>query len=554
LLIVLMRREQPGRVLRAAALPALVVGLILALFYIPFVLDSRFARTADDIFGNRIGSRFPYNNLADFFLRTTIYSSTYYLLLLMGVTVAALARIYRRHWPAWAAWTATALVIAGLAAGIWQGGGWLIINGVDHTWLFYALAVGVVWFLPRVSVEERTVWLWFGVAMVLSLFFVAKPNSHVYGFFSPWALIVGATLAQGWVALRRRLGIGWARAVVLPVAAALVLLFGNYAYWTFVSSNVEVLRTWAANRLPGYWTPYGVPESHSLFGFPFQNGWKALGVLYAQGVLDAPFDTNETSRVADWYSRGAAYCPPDGEYYVAAPSLQPNREAEFQTLLADLRNGGYVEVSQIQVNGEAKLRIFQRTEAVPNGGQGPIRIFDAADYASTFDETLAGPWFAKNGQVSGQTPQHTASYRLGDSVRLVGYSLDREQVAPGGRLAVQLFWEVLAPASFQHKVTAQLIDLDDLHKVAQRDSEPACAKLEEDEWRAGDVLLDRYYLPIAPDARPGDYTLLVGMYDAESQVRLTAYDAAGQPFGDALPLHTIEVMAGRQPSDEDGTP
>jgi hypothetical protein len=119
---------------------------------------------------------------------------------------------------------------------------------------------------------------------------------------------------------------------------------------------------------------------------------------------------------------------------------------------------------------------------------------------------------------------------------------------------VQLFWEVLTPASFQHKVTAQLIDLGDLHKVSQRDSEPACAKLEDDEWRAGDVLLDRYYLPIAPDARPGLYTLLVGMYDAESQVRLTAYDATGQPFGDALPLHTIEVLAGQPPAGENSAP
>ena len=49
------------------ALPAVVLVVILALFYVPFVLDVRFGRTYEDIVGNRIGSGFPYNNLADFF-------------------------------------------------------------------------------------------------------------------------------------------------------------------------------------------------------------------------------------------------------------------------------------------------------------------------------------------------------------------------------------------------------------------------------------------------------------------------------------------------------
>jgi hypothetical protein len=134
-------------------------------------------------------------------------------------------------------------------------------------------------------------------------------------------------------------------------------------------------------------------------------------------------------------------------------------------------------------------------------------------------------------------------YRLGDAIRLVGYSLEREQVALGDRLQFTLFWEALAPPGRALKVTVQLIDLTDLHKVAQRDGEPGCTRAPTGEWRSGDLIFDRYHLPIAPDARPGAYTLLVGMYDAETHDRLPAFDAAGQPIGDALTLHTVEVRA-----------
>ncbi len=56
---------------------------MLAVFYVPFVLNPSFRITYAYITVNRIGSTFPYNNLVDVFERTTLYSSVYYVALLV---------------------------------------------------------------------------------------------------------------------------------------------------------------------------------------------------------------------------------------------------------------------------------------------------------------------------------------------------------------------------------------------------------------------------------------------------------------------------------------
>ena len=538
LLWMLARRTSWSALGQALALPALVTAAILAAFYVPFVLDARFARTADDLLGNRIGSRFPYNNLTDFFDRTVIYDSAYAVLFLTAATVAAQAVTLRRSWSRAVVIAITGLTVAGLALCFLVDPGWLQL-GRDQTWLFFALAVAAVLLAPRTTPAERTAWLWFGAPMVLSLFFVAKPNSHVYGFFMGWALVVGSVAAAAWRALAARLGAHGAARIALPVTAALTLLFAVHAYWYFTQTRVEALRAWSTHHLPGYWTPYALPDRHSLFGFPYRNGWKAIGALYADGTLTAPFDTNETDRVADWYSRGVGYCPPDAAYYVVAPPLLESSQAETDALIAELTGRGFAEYGTVTVNGAPRLRLYTTLPV-----DGPPRAFDAAAYAPVFD-ALTDPRFAKNGPVVGLDPAVATDYRLGEAIRLVGYTVTGDPVAPGDTLPISLFWQRAAgsaPIEQEYKVFTQVIDLGDLHKVAQRDGEPACTEFDTDEWRAGETVLDRYTLTVAVDARPGDYTLLVGMYDAE-QARLPVLAADGALLGDAMPLTTIRVVA-----------
>ena len=52
-------------------------GALLGAFYVPYVLNPRFAATYNYLTDRRIGGSPPYNNLLDVFLRTTLYSTTY---------------------------------------------------------------------------------------------------------------------------------------------------------------------------------------------------------------------------------------------------------------------------------------------------------------------------------------------------------------------------------------------------------------------------------------------------------------------------------------------
>lgn len=527
--------------LRAAISPLLVTVALLLAFYVPFVLDANWQATADNLFGKRIGSEFPYNNLADFFLRATIYDSAYQILFLIAGTLVAQALVLWRNWPRWAAWIAIILSSAGLAL-TFARPEWLRVGETDFAWLFFTLAVASVVLTPGLRHEERAIWLWFGVPMLASLFAVAEPNTHVYTFFMGWVLVTGGAVESGWEWLRKRVGLPMARPLALGIASILLIIFGNYTFWFFTYSRVEILRTWSENRLWGYWTPYDLPNRDSIFGFPFKNGWKVIGALYADGTLDAPFDTYESGRIADWYARGPYICPPDANYYIVPSKLQPNEQVEEQAKLDELAALNYQEWGNVTVNGEPRLRIFSRDPV-----QGAPRVYDEADYAPIFDNTLSSPYFLKAGPALLVEPATRVDYRLGESIWLKGYSLPQTQVAAGDKVPLELYWQTTAYQTEGHgagdKRFVQIINLDTLHKIAQRDSEPGCTKYEMEDWRPGDLNYDPATLTIAPDAPPGTYSVIVGLYDDETEERYPVFAADGAPLGDFVPLTTIEVGA-----------
>jgi 4-amino-4-deoxy-L-arabinose transferase-like glycosyltransferase len=241
----LWRRSVSLKKLALALAAPLVVGLVVAgAFYLPYFLHPAFTAAYAYVFGYRMGGgSFPHNNLLDFFQRSSLYSSSYYLLALILITFGYLLAIYRRHLPR----AIVAVIGAGLAAGLaytFSTPSWLRLADNDHIWLLFGLPIVAVWLLPRVSLEERLVFLWFGALMIFSLFVVARPNSHVYTFFIPWALLAGggAQLVYGFI--KGRWGATPANALAGATVVFLALLFGNYVYRLFVYNQVEVLRTW----------------------------------------------------------------------------------------------------------------------------------------------------------------------------------------------------------------------------------------------------------------------------------------------------------------------
>jgi hypothetical protein len=68
--------------------------------------------------------------------------------------------------------------------------------------------------------------------------------------------------------------------------------------------------------------------------------------------------------------------------------------------------------------------------------------------------------------------------------------------------------------------------------AAQVDSQPDDGKNPTWSWISGETVVDPVHLTVAADARPGVYSLRVGLYDPETGVRVPLRDSAGAPLPD----------------------
>ncbi|MFN8487928.1 MAG: glycosyltransferase family 39 protein [Caldilineaceae bacterium] len=536
----LWRRAVPWRqLLRKLTLPVLLGAVLLAGFYAPFVLKPSFNETYGYLVGHRLGAGNIYNNLVDFFNRTTVYSSSYYVLTLIGLTVIGLLQRFAGSLTGGWRWLAGGLVLAGLALTFWSPT-WLKIGKQDGVWLFFVTLFVTVCLLPHLPQEERLVWLWFGAPLLFNLFFTAIPNTHVYTAFMGWALFAGLVLERGWQTLVNHWSARTAVWLAAPVALGATLLFGAYEYWCFVYHGVEVLRTWPVNRPKGYWVPYTMPTNVAIFGFPLNTGWKVVGDLYANGVLKGNYDTNVTETVATWYTRGANACGRDAPYYVLANRVEPGRAASTQKLREQLQSDHELW-GTVVVNGQPGLEIYKlgKTRSAP-------RQFPLEPYAEHFDQTLAGPTLHQDGPVSQATIQHTLNLRLGNAIWLKGYTLDKTTARPGEAVPLTLYWQATQPVDTNYSVFVQIIDLKDFHRAGQQDGQPGCAANPTKSWLPGDVIADHYSIPIGAEARTGEYSLITGMY--VDDVRLPVHTAAGQARGNQIELSKLEVDEGKEDS------
>jgi hypothetical protein len=131
--------------------------------------------------------------------------------------------------------------------------------------------------------------------------------------------------------------------------------------------------------------------------------------------------------------------------------------------------------------------------------------------------------------------------RFGDQITLTGYTLASEQATPGEILQLALFWQTAAALDARYKVFLHLVD-EQGAIVAQRDSEPGGGLALTTTWEPGALITDNHGVLLPADTPPGDYQLLLGLYDVnDPDRRLPVFDAGGAPLGDSLLLATISV-------------
>ncbi len=138
-------------------------------------------------------------------------------------------------------------------------------------------------------------------------------------------------------------------------------------------------------------------------------------------------------------------------------------------------------------------------------------------------------------------------YRLGESIRLVGYDLPRATLKAGETFELTLYWQTQSAIPVRYKVFTHL--LGEVYNAntgnfiwGQQDNEPGGGQALTTLWAPSAIIEDAYRIQVDPAAPIGTYTLEIGMYGMVELTRLPVSDGKGQPLGDAIVLTTVEVQ------------
>jgi 4-amino-4-deoxy-L-arabinose transferase-like glycosyltransferase len=283
---------------------ALITGLLmLAIFYIPYLLSPSFNSTLNYLVGIRLG---------------------------LGSGEAQLG---------------------------WGGGpAWQMSTFYNSTWYVLGLlllgAVGL-FKLARQKSQFAAV-LYFAVPTLFYILLVRDPRTHVYVIFPGATILAGLGAIEIWDSVQRA-GNRGIISFSIAISAIWLVISLLYPILMFVDVTPERQRNWATSRpLPTlYLTTWQVPPKFGLFGFPHQAGWRvAMDVIGQDGL---PYASNEEEEITNWYMAQSprTHCPDFQTFLVSADaqdSIPYNQKWLKETHLQN----------RILVNGQPSIEIFGR--------------------------------------------------------------------------------------------------------------------------------------------------------------------------------------------------
>jgi hypothetical protein len=142
--------------------------------------------------------------------------------------------------------------------------------------------------------------------------------------------------------------------------------------------------------------------------------------------------------------------------------------------------------------------------------------------------------------------QKTSSFRLGESVDLLGYDLAPRSARQGQEITLTLYWRCRVRMQRDYKVFTHLLSHDD-NILEQQDGQPRDGRHPTSSWRPGEIVVDRYRLKVPAHARPGQYALAIGMYDPSTRERLSVRGGDGDSIGEEhILLEELQVVEGSE--------
>lgn len=129
-----------------------------------------------------------------------------------------------------------------------------------------------------------------------------------------------------------------------------------------------------------------------------------------------------------------------------------------------------------------------------------------------------------------------------DNILLVGYTLDRRRVAAGETVTLTLYWQAQTPPGQDYKIFVHVVGQDGT-RLAQHDSDPQNGAAPTSSWASDQLISDKHPLSLAPDALPGAYQIVIGLYESQTGQRLRLLqDGSVSVQADAVTLGGIRVV------------
>ena len=130
---------------------------------------------------------------------------------------------------------------------------------------------------------------------------------------------------------------------------------------------------------------------------------------------------------------------------------------------------------------------------------------------------------------------------LNNQIELVGYKLDSDIVEYRGTIGLTLYWRSLALADTNYTVFVHAAGPDQVIR-GQWDSIPAQGTSPTSGWLPGEIIEDRYEVPMSKKAPAWKYDIFVGMYDPLTGERLSIFSPIAPVSEDRVWLTQVQQL------------
>ncbi|HYP39226.1 MAG TPA: DUF2723 domain-containing protein, partial [Chloroflexia bacterium] len=162
-----------------------------------------------------------------------------------------------------------------------------------------------------------------------------------------------------------------------------------------------------------------------------------------------------------------------------------------------------------------------------------------------FDTVRQGTFWRLTGHRETAAPppmEHRVNRRFGAGIVLEGYTIrpDPGALHAGDLLQLTLYWRATERIHERYVVFNHVID-ELGNKIGQSDGEPQLGAQPTTGWQVGEIITDTYTISLDPQAQPGTYRLMTGLYTRLGNTRLEAFSEDGRQLGDYPQLTEITI-------------